>query len=40
MKNVCVLCVISIYKDYNLCDIMKVGKEKEKKMESYFKEIK
>lgn len=40
MKNVCILCAISTHKDHNLCDITKVGKEKEQKMESYLKEIK
>lgn len=37
MKNVCVLCVISVYKNYNLCDIIKVGKVMEIKMEIFLK---
>lgn len=39
VKNVCVLCVISVYKNYNLCDIIKVGKGMEIKMEIFLKSI-
>lgn len=39
MKNVCVLCVISIYKDYNFCDIIEVGKKLEIIVEIYFKSL-
>lgn len=39
-KNVCVLCAISAHKDHDLCDITKVGKEKETKLETCLKSIK
>lgn len=39
LKNVCVLCVISIYKDYNLCDIIKVENEMKIKIEICLKSI-
>lgn len=39
MKNVCIVCVISVYKNYNLCNIIEVGKEMEIKMEIFLKSI-
>lgn len=39
VKNVCVLCAISAHKNHNLCDITKVGKGMETKMETFLKSI-
>lgn len=39
LKNVCVLCAISTHKDHNLCDITKVEKEMEAKIETFLESI-